>query len=85
MIATCILKPSAYRIITLHVLIQDCFTFSFKITYKQSSDMWIIIGAMYLCVFCGRERKGPVDYADTFHLSLASGPPSLRKLAGAGR
>lgn len=47
--------------------------------------MRIIIGSVYMYVFCGRERKGPVDYADTFHLSLASGPPSLRKFAGAGR
>lgn len=47
--------------------------------------MRIIIGPVYMYVFCGRERKGPVDYADTFHLSLASGPPSLQKFAGAGR
>nr|XP_022326805.1 proton-coupled amino acid transporter 2-like [Crassostrea virginica] len=32
-----------------------------------------------------RERKGPVDYADTFHLSLISGPKSFRWFAGAGR
>lgn len=36
---------------------------------------------MFLC----RERKGPVDYADTFHLSLISGPKSFRRFAGAGR
>lgn len=47
--------------------------------------MWIIIGVMYLCVFCGRERKGFVDYVDIFYFGLVFGLSFFRKLVGVGR